>query len=170
MDATEQIDAIHMLLQVVPQKQESMPTEEWMGLVDRFEKSLVGGDILMPAMKHRWAHRMYIRECPLNEGDVIATRLTLKPYPFFLVEGTIHVRSANGHQFFTAPFFNIVPAGTRRIVYSVTESRAMTCHATDFTTVDEVMDEYFAPPTNTLLSPEERNKISGNIHQGNLLT
>lgn len=130
---------------------------DWMDYVDRVEAGLAGSGVTKPAdMRHRFADGMYMRECDLLEGDILTTIPQKKSYSFILLEGSIAIRSEEGIEIAHAPYHKIVPANSRRIVYSLTDSRAITHHPTQLTSVTEIQNELLEWHSNPYLTDEQK--------------
>lgn len=103
-------------------------------------------------IKHRFVPGMYIREIFMPAGSVIISATHKQTHPFVISIGLVRVVSEHeGAVEYAAPFTGITQAGTRRLLYTVTDCIWTTFHPTDKCTVEEVIPEIFESHVNPAL-------------------
>ncbi len=90
---------------------------------------------------HRFTPGMYIREIFMPKDTILTTLLHLTTHPFFVLQGDVSVYY-NGipTQRYKAPYTGITEAGTRRMLYIHEDTIWTTCHVTDLTDPDEIIE------------------------------
>tara|TARA_A100000172_G_C3002983_1_gene96976 strand:- start:157 stop:750 length:594 start_codon:yes stop_codon:yes gene_type:complete len=99
-------------------------------------------------VKHLFADGCYIREIFNPAEQIIVTKIHKKTHPFFLVEGEMSILTEDGVNTIKAPHNGITQAGTKRVIYTHTDCRFITVHATDKTDIQEIEDEVIAKDFN----------------------
>lgn len=93
---------------------------------------------------HRFVPGMYIREIFIPAGTVLISATHKQTHPFVVSIGLIRVVSEQeGSVEYAAPHTGITQAGTRRLLYAVTDVIWTTFHPTAKCTVEEVLPEIF---------------------------
>ena len=83
----------------------------------------------------------YIREIFMPADQLITTKIHKKLHPFFVMSGRLTIISEDGIKEIKAPYHGITKPGTKRIIYTHEDTVFITVHATDKTTVDEVIKD-----------------------------
>lgn len=92
-------------------------------------------------LTHRFTPGMYIREIFMPKGTILTTLLHLTTHPFFVLQGDVSVYYHNiPTQRYKAPYTGITEAGTRRMLYTHEDTIWSTCHITDLTDPDEIIE------------------------------
>jgi hypothetical protein len=100
-------------------------------------------------VKHRFVPGMYIREIFIPAGTVIISATHKQTHPFVISVGLVRVVSEHeGAVEYAAPFTGITQAGTRRLLYTLSDVIWTTFHPTDKCTVEEVLPEIFESHVN----------------------
>jgi len=99
-------------------------------------------------LKHKFVGGLYRREMFMPKGNFIMSGIHKKDHVFFLIKGELSVLSENGTQTIKAPYDTITKAGTKRLVYVHEDSVAVTIHATEKNTVEDVTTEVMAKDFN----------------------
>jgi ribosomal protein L31 len=100
---------------------------------DAFEK--------MNPTKSTFADGQYIREIFMPAGQVITTKIHKKLHPFFVMSGKLSIVSEDGVIEIEAPYHGITKPGTKRVIYTHEDTVFITVHATQKTTIEEVVEE-----------------------------
>lgn len=95
-------------------------------------------------LKHTFAHGLYIREITMPAGILIVTKLHKYSHAAFILSGEVSIMEESGPRRVTAPASFITPAGTKRVVYTHSETVWTTVHATNKTDIQEIEEEIIA--------------------------
>jgi len=122
-----------------------------------FSGEVLRGDAF--PLKHTFADGCYVREIFIPAGHVVIGKIHKHSHPNFLMQGKVTVFTADeGTRHLQAPMSMISPAGTKRIVYTHTDTRWTTVHVTNKTDLDDIEEEVIAK---TYLEAEEEAKCLG---------
>jgi len=89
---------------------------------------------------HRFAPGMYIREILIPKDTLLTTLMHLTTHPFFIMKGDVSVWYHDiPVQRYQAPYTGITQAGTRRMLFAHEDTIWSTCHITDLTDPDEIV-------------------------------
>jgi hypothetical protein len=90
---------------------------------------------------HRFTPGMYIREIFMPKDTILTSLLHLTTHPFFVLQGDVSVYYHGiPTQRYKAPYTGITEAGTRRMLYIHEDTIWTTCHVTDLTDPDEIIE------------------------------
>jgi len=105
---------------------------------------------------HRFTPGMYIREIFMPKDTILTTLLHLTTHPFFVLQGDVSVYY-NGipTQRYKAPYTGITEAGTRRMLFTHEDTIWTTCHVTDLTDPDEIIESITSRDFNPLVDKNE---------------
>ena len=92
-------------------------------------------------IKSTFTDGQYVREIFMPADQLITTKIHKKLHPFFVMSGKLAIISEDGIQEIKAPYHGITKPGTKRIIYTHEDTVFITVHATDKTTVDEVIKD-----------------------------
>jgi hypothetical protein len=95
-------------------------------------------------LKHTFAHGLYIREITMPAGILIVTKLHKYSHAAFILQGDVSIMEETGPRRVSAPASFITPAGTKRVVFTHSETIWITVHATDKTDIKEIEEEIIA--------------------------
>ena len=95
-------------------------------------------------LKHTYADGIYIREIFMPRGEIVISKIHKIAHPFFLIKGKISVLSEEGEKLLQAPYYSITPAGTKRMLYTHTNTIVVTVHRTFETDLDKIEEEIIA--------------------------
>ena len=95
-------------------------------------------------LKHTFADGLYIREIFMPKGQIISTGIHKKEHPYFVLKGDISVLTDKGVERIKAPYNGITKPGTKRLIYMHEDSIWITVHATDKSTVEDVLNDVVA--------------------------
>ncbi len=130
----------------------ALPTKSADRWLDEIEFGLAQLDRVYPAVVHRFAPGLYIRELTIPAGVLVTSMTHRTAHPFTISKGIAHVFSENdGADILWAPHTGITTPGTRRAVYAETEVVWTTYHATTETDVEKICAEILEPRVNPLL-------------------
>ena len=99
-------------------------------------------------LKHTFADGLYIREIFMPKGQIISTGIHKKEHPYFVLKGDISVLTDKGVERIKAPYNGITKPGTKRLIYMHEDSIWITVHATDKSTVEDVLNDVVAKDFN----------------------
>lgn len=110
-------------------------------------------------VKHSFADGCYIREIFNPAGELLVTKIHKKKHPFFLMEGKMSILTEEGVKHIQAPYNDITKPGTKRIIYTHTDCKFITVHATDKTDIKEIEKDVIAENYNDPTISIEELKI-----------
>ena len=99
------------------------------------------GDTDNCPLKHSFADGCYVREIFIPKGNLVVGKIHKHSHPNFLMEGEVIVITEEGKKHLKAPCSMISAAGTKRVVYTLENSRWITVHVTDKTDLKEIEQE-----------------------------
>ena len=99
-------------------------------------------------LKHTFADGLYIREIFMPKGQIISTGIHKKEHPYFVLKGDISFLTDKGVERIKAPYNGITKPGTNRLIYMHEDSIWITVHATDKSTVEDVLNDVVAKDFN----------------------
>jgi hypothetical protein len=101
---------------------------------------------------HRFTPGMYIREIFMPKDTILTTLLHLTTHPFFVLKGDVSVWYHDVPvQRYQAPYTGVTQAGTRRMLYTHEDTIWTTCHVTDLTDPDEIIESITSQDFNPLV-------------------
>jgi len=101
---------------------------------------------------HRFTPGMYIREIFMPKDTILTTLLHLTTHPFFILKGDVSVWYHDiPVQRYQAPYTGVTQAGTRRMLYTHEDTIWTTCHVTDLTDPDEIIESITSQDFNPLV-------------------
>lgn len=104
---------------------------------------------------HKFTPGMYIREIFMPKDTILTTLLHLTTHPFFVLQGDVSVYYHGvPTQRYKAPYTGITEAGTRRMLYTHEDTIWTTCHVTDLTDPDEIIESITSRDFNPLVDKE----------------
>lgn len=121
---------------------------EFRGNVEELEDQLIdSGEVLvgketeeLSPITNSWGDGCYVREWLCPAGVFTISRLHKFAHPFFVLKGTVSVMTEDGVQRIKAPHYGITKPGTKRVLYTHTETKWVTVHVTDLTDPDEIVE------------------------------
>lgn len=103
-------------------------------------------------LTHRFTPGMYIREIFMPKGSIVTSLLHLTTHPFFILKGDVNVYYPGlPVERYIAPYTGVTKAGTRRLLYNNEDTVWITCHITDLTDPDEIMESITSNDFNPLI-------------------
>ena len=113
------------------------------------EGALVGEELdKYNPLKHTFCEGFYLREVSSPAGQFLISKIHKFDHPYFLMEGECCVLSEEGPIRIKAPYYSITKAGTKRIVYTNTNVKWVTVHATKNTDLEKIEEEIIAKDFN----------------------
>jgi hypothetical protein len=101
---------------------------------------------------HRFTPGMYIREILMPKDTLLTTLMHLTTHPFFVMKGDVSVWYHDiPVQRYKAPFTGITEAGTRRMLFAHEDTVWITCHVTDLTDPDKIVESVTCRDYNPLI-------------------
>ena len=123
-------------------------------------------------LTHRFTPGMYIREIFMPKGSIVTSLLHLTTHPFFILKGDVNVYYPGlPVERYIAPYTGITKAGTRRLLYNNEDTVWITCHITDLTDPDEIMESITSNDFNPLIDNKNprvntwRNNLQPSLQQ-----
>jgi hypothetical protein len=105
---------------------------------------------------HRFTPGLYIREIFMPKDTILTSLLHLTTHPFFVLQGDVSVYYHGvPAQRYKAPYTGITEAGTRRMLYTHEDTIWTTCHVTDLTDPDEIIESITSRDFNPLVDKDE---------------
>ena len=93
---------------------------------------------------HSFADGMYIRECRVPSGFLFVSELHKYDHPYFLQKGKLRICSEDADITLTAPHYGITKKGTKRLVFVEEDVVWITCHATNETNTEKILEDITA--------------------------
>lgn len=93
---------------------------------------------------HSFGDGIYVRECRVPKGWIFTSELHKFDHPFFLLKGKLRICSEEKDITLEAPHYGITPKGTKRLVYTEEDVVWVTCHATEETNTEKIIEEITA--------------------------
>ena len=128
-------------------------------VIDFFEKKMLECKPTPVPVRHIFTPGLYTREVSCAAGTLLTSAVHKHDHPFVLSKGTLKIYGENGEDVreLKAPYTGITKAGTRRLVYIVTDVVFTTFHVTNKTDIDEIEEEITESYINPLI---EREKLA----------
>jgi len=102
-------------------------------------------------VNHTFGEGCYVREWNSPAGMLVVSKVHKIAHPFFVLKGRISVLTDKGVEIIEAPHHGITPAGTKRVLYTHTETQWITVHVTDETDIDKIEEEIISDDPATQL-------------------
>lgn len=102
--------------------------------------SFIGDNDVCP-LKHTFSDGIYVREIFIPAGTVLTGKIHKHAHPNFLMSGKVEVfTESGGKQKLEGPLSMISEAGTKRVVYAITDAVWITVHENknNITNIDEI--------------------------------
>lgn len=74
---------------------------------------------------------IYVREYTMPAEQLVISKVHLQTHPFLITKGKVSVYNGEEVVTYEAPYKGVTPAGTKRILYTHTETSWITFHPTD---------------------------------------
>lgn len=118
---------------------------------------------------HKFTPGLYIREIFMPKDTILTSLLHLTTHPFFVLQGDVSVYCHGVlTQRYKAPYTGITEAGTRRMLYTHEDTIWTTCHVTDLTDPDEIIESITSRDFNPLVDKDDP-RLNTWRHNRNLL-
>jgi hypothetical protein len=102
-------------------------------------------------VKHSFGKGCYIREWNSPADMLVVSKVHKVEHPYFVLKGKISVMTDTGIEVIEAPHYGITPAGTKRVLYTHSETQWITVHVTDERDIDKIEKAIIADdPVNQL--------------------
>jgi hypothetical protein len=95
-------------------------------------------------LEHTFVPGMYIRQITMPKGSLVISKIHKMRHPYFVLKGDVSVLTEKGIIRIKAPFADITPEGTRRLLYNHEETVWVTVHRTDETDLEKIESEVIA--------------------------
>lgn len=107
----------------------------------------------------------------MPKGSIVTSLLHLTTHPFFIMKGDVNVWYPGlPVERYIAPYTGITKAGTRRLLFNNEDTVWTTCHITDLTDPDEIMESITANDFNPLIDNKDPRVNSWRNNQQKSLT
>lgn len=137
---------------------DKIEAHEWQGygdpndLLNQIDVEILKCPQIECPLVHRFTPGLYTREIHMPAGCVVSSLLHLTTHPFFIVKGDVSVwYHGIPTQRLKAPYTGITQAGTRRLLYTHEDTVWITCHVTEKTDPDAIMEEITSNNFNPLV-------------------
>jgi hypothetical protein len=80
----------------------------------------------------------------MPKGSLVISKIHKMRHPYFVLKGDVSVLTEKGIIRIKAPFADITPEGTRRLLYNHEETVWVTVHRTDETDLEKIESEVIA--------------------------
>jgi hypothetical protein len=118
-------------------------------LVELMENGAAPADI---RSTHDFTPGLYIRGCRIPAGTLLVSEIHKTEHPFVITEGVVRVWTEDeGTKVLKAPYHGITKPGTRRVLYTETETFWTTYHPTNETDVEKIGAQILDRRENPLL-------------------
>lgn len=129
-----------------------LSTMEWRNKIEALENALLncddprivkGNSDTFP-LKHSFADGIYNREILVRAGGFVIGKIHKYDHTWFLMQGEIMVSGEDGVEYFTAPYYGVAKAGTKRVVYAIEDCIFVNVHPNinNNTNIEELENEY----------------------------
>jgi hypothetical protein len=105
--------------------------------------SIPGDDPCLP-IRNIFSNGIYVREIRIPAGMFVMGRIHRQEHPNILVQGSVIVLTEEGVKRLDAPLHMLSPAGTKRFLYTLTDTIWTTIHRCEATTQEEAEEECVA--------------------------
>lgn len=110
--------------------------------VESLQQELMKLPQYQPQTKHFFHGGMYCREVYRHAGVLVVGKVHKKEHFYLIVYGTVQITDGEGNvQKVTGPHLFLSKPGTKRAVYALTDTLAMTFHVTSAETVEEAEEQ-----------------------------
>jgi len=111
---------------------------------------------------HLFTPGIYVRQTLLPAGSILTSRQHKTEHPFIILSGTVEVRSNSENIRYTGPVSGVTPAGTKRILFAVTDTVWLTIHANpeDIQNPDEIGERITEPDTNPFFENKDHPRLN----------
>jgi hypothetical protein len=125
---------------------------EWRHKIETLENALLnsndtrivkGNSDTFP-LKHSFSDGIYNREILVRKGGFVIGKIHKHDHTWFLLKGEMMVAGPEGEEYFSAPYYAIAKAGTKRVVYAIEDCIFVNVHPNpnNNTNIDELEEEY----------------------------
>ena len=112
--------------------------------IAQLPNSFIGDNDSCPLV-HSFAPGIYVREITIPAAMLLIGKIHRHAHPNFLMKGKVSViTEQGGREDLEAPCHMISPAGTKRVVYTHTDTVWVTVHATESKDLDEIEEQVIA--------------------------
>lgn len=148
-----------MKINIQSSENKELITTEWRNKIEDLEKALLncddprivkGNSDTFP-LKHSFADGIYNREILVRAGGFVIGKIHKYDHTWFLMQGEIMVSGEDGVEYYTAPYYGVAKAGTKRVVYALEDCIFVNVHPNENNTtdIDELEDRYVCDSYNS---------------------
>ena len=111
---------------------------------------------------HTFTPGIYVRQIFMPAGSLLTSMEHKTEHPFIVISGMVDVMTAEGTETYVGPYMGITKPGTKRILYTHTDTVWITIHANHENIEDpeKIGESILEPNTNPLLS-ENHPRLNG---------
>lgn len=141
---------------------QSLVRKEANDALDRLELAMLERfPPMKEALNHVFCKGLYIRECVMETGMIVTSKIHKERHPYFVMSGVADVwRDGVGWERVVAPYFGITEPGTRRVLKIIERTNWVTVHSNsdDGEDLEIIEERIIEKHENPLL--ESQQKIS----------
>lgn len=108
-------------------------------------------------LTHLFTPGLYVRKIFMPAGSLVSSRTHATRHPFIIAEGKVDVISPFERFTYEAPFMGVTEPGTKRFLYTHTDTVWLTIHANpeNISDPDELTDKICEAEENSLIYPND---------------
>jgi hypothetical protein len=124
--------------------------------VDELEAVLASMPGISFPVIHTFTPGLYLRQIFMPAGSLLTSMEHKTEHPFIVISGTVDVMTAGGRETYIGPYMGITKPGTKRVLYTHTDTVWITVHANpgNLTDPDEIGSQILEPNTNPILTKD----------------
>jgi hypothetical protein len=113
-------------------------------LLNSNDTRIVKGNSDTFPLKHSFSDGIYNREILVKKGGFVIGKIHKHDHTWFLLQGEMMVGGPEGEEYFTAPYYAVAKAGTKRVVYALEDCIFVNVHPNpnNNTNIEELEEEY----------------------------
>jgi len=143
------------------------PVESPWEKIDRIETDMVRLPQVECPLIHTFTPGLYSRQITMPAGTFLTSKIHLTEHPYVVSQGAVLVWIDGRVKEIKAPYMGVTMPGTRRVLFTLTETIWTTFHVTDETEVDRIEEQIILKRDEHLLIPEDfKLLVEGAIEGG----
>jgi hypothetical protein len=104
--------------------------------MSKMEGAIIGDSAYCP-LEHTFSDGIYVRQITIPAGCLVVGKIHKHEHPNFLLTGSARIATEDGYEELKAPCSMISKAGTKRVLYTITECVWTTIHLNPNNTIDQ---------------------------------
>lgn len=131
--------------------------------IDVWERELLRFPEVNAPFANVFTPGVYVRAIRMLKGTGLSSRIHKVDHPFFILSGKIAVKSETEEVVYSAPYFGITPAGTRRALFALEDTVWITAHPNpgNCTDPDEMVEVLTDDAGNPLIEDHDDPRVNG---------